>query len=315
MKKILLILCLLLFASFSFSAECEIGIIAPSADYTAVMLASNTQNAHAATLSAGTYAYKVWCPNSVMDAYTVVEGCDRADALAIVSLSSPSNAHVEVPEAANYPLTICLSSSVVGPTCTARELSCAANEFGVVSLWDGTWVSGDPVNNLTNAHIANYSYSNYPVKICCSNPPTGGNDVFSIKLVETVSGTPEFPPGNLIIHADVANISGAAESNVNITADLIDLRSGVVVYTATATIVTLPAFDTETVELDFGDITDKSNYRIDAEVIKTEDEIDLANNYDTGYLIINNNSVSAPDFSPILLVLVVFVVIGIMRRG
>jgi len=115
---------------------------------------SDTENAHGELADEEYYDYVLCC--NIPGATGDIE-CDGTNK--IIGLSSPSNAHAEVPEGTIYSNDICYED--LG--CTYSEDSCPQDTTEILSLSD-----------LTNAHIG--SPGDYDTKICCdtSSVKAGG---------------------------------------------------------------------------------------------------------------------------------------------
>ena len=140
-------------------------------------------NAHAQLPNATAAPYNDTAYNNTLccstDAgHTLSNNCTNANATAILGLYDVDNSHVQVP-GINYttyghPIynyTACMALSPGNLTCLYVNTTCPANYTGIASIASSE--PNDGLYNLTNAHIANYTY--YTLNVCCkggNSPPT-----------------------------------------------------------------------------------------------------------------------------------------------
>lgn len=131
---------------------------AQCADSQRILRLSSATNAHAELYNysnpLGNYSVQV-CYNEIFRLnFTRAnpQACQANDANLVLRLSTPTNAHAEIPSQNNYSIPVCYGDLA----CTRRAGSCAPNEMPTVSLV-----------STTNSHISNSS--SYPSLICCSS--------------------------------------------------------------------------------------------------------------------------------------------------
>jgi len=153
-KLLIIFISIIILTGFISADSCTIRESCESDEFRVMGLSSST-NAHGQVWNASDYEY---------DEYDYVLCCNFGDedtdctgTNKIISLSSETNAHAEIPypsQGSNYDVNVCYD----GLTCV-NVPSCESTEgdypIGVLSL--STW---------TNAHIGNYV--DYDIKICCN---------------------------------------------------------------------------------------------------------------------------------------------------
>ena len=118
---------------------------------------SDTNNAHAGTVTGSSYPYIVCCSG--------VDGLGNSCSgyySRVLRLSSSDNAHVEHKDNTNYGTIVCISGPASGVDCTYSLTSCPSGYVGLASV-------SSTDTYFTNAHVGDYNaYSN---KVCCKVPP------------------------------------------------------------------------------------------------------------------------------------------------
>jgi hypothetical protein len=154
--------------SCSFKASCaanETGLLRDVND------TNGSNNAHAQLMNdTGTaYNYTLCCATDA--SHTLNNSCANANSTVVLNLYATENTHVQLPSVGTYNYSACMALSPGNLSCTYVNTTCAAAYSGIASI-----ASSEPNNgqyNMTNAHIANYTY--YTLNVCCkggTSPPS-----------------------------------------------------------------------------------------------------------------------------------------------
>jgi len=134
------------------SADCSVTLRSACTSPKHIVIGlSGFSEAHAEIASAGNYNYVLCCDGR---GDTTCTGRNK-----IIGLYREENSHTEIPSLDNYEVDICYDDFV----CTNRTNECEEDEFGILSLTDGT-----------NAHLGDPTM--YETKICCKE---GGCESFT----------------------------------------------------------------------------------------------------------------------------------------
>jgi len=129
---------------------------------------NGSNNAHAQLMNdSGTaYNYTLCCATDAT--HVLNNNCSNANRTVVLNLSVTENAHVQVPGATPaYNYSACMALSPGNMSCAYVNTTCAANYTGIASIASSE--SNNGLYNMTNAHIANYTF--YTLSVCCK----GGN--------------------------------------------------------------------------------------------------------------------------------------------
>jgi len=122
---------------------------------TCVLGLESTTNSHVGDCTYGNY--KLCCNDP---SYTLITTVRNTNCLPtegeVLYLYKQTDSHAEYPRT-TYNYRVCLNSTYANITCVKRMNSCSSGEVGLISL-----------NQDTNSHVANFSDSNYNIKICCN---------------------------------------------------------------------------------------------------------------------------------------------------
>jgi hypothetical protein len=104
------------------------------------------------------WGYSVCCTT---DAFRSITNACGAKSTSVLNLYNTTDSHVQASTQAGYAYTACLNVTYGNVTCEYVNSACDAGYSPVVSIASSE--AGD--NNLTNAHVGDYSY--YLRKVCC----------------------------------------------------------------------------------------------------------------------------------------------------